>query len=375
MRYDDKYEKTEERMCDVIDTVQELTKDRFIASLYVRNVTSIDVDIRLAEVRRCLDIVHGEMLRLSKLELTYNSDFAVDDNQRFTTAERLFNRLRGSMAYIRKSFRRSCPIIRKRPRNPNLKPSVFERSVLTKGDCARDLFDITTYGDNVQALYYEQQALFANVIISLAICYRVIKEERETKENPERCVRLLDEQCERILKDLEGVIDNMKDIPECEIQQLIDQMGKPTYAQEYYHKPTVEKLTEYAIYVARHRTKEKQLTQDESRIFKSAERAADALVVVAHIDEVMPSNRKMMLALKIRLFCNWCNGGSVDNPKETFYHFLLRHYVGKHEKFPDWHAVTASKSRGDMDALQKNFNEEIDELLKKYKNADEKNAS
>ena len=375
MIHNDKYEKTEERMLDVIDTVQELTKDRFIASLYVRNVTSLDVDIRLAEVRRCLDIVHGEMLRLAKLELTYNRDFAVDDNQRFTTAERLFNRLRGSMAYIRKSFRRSCPIIRKRPRNPNLKPSVFERSVLAKGDCARDLFDITTYGDNVQALYYEQQALFANVIISLTICYRVIKEERETRENPERCVQLLDEQCERILKDLEGVIDNMKDIPECEIQQLIDQMGKSTYAQEYFHKPTVEKLTEYAIYVARRRAKEKQLTADEFRIFKSAERAADAFVVVVHIDEVMPSNRKMMLALKIRLFCNWCDGGVVDNPKETFYHFLLRHYMGKHEKFPDWHAVTASKNRGDMDALQKDFNKEIDELLKKYKNTDEKIAS
>ena len=363
-------------MLDVIETVQDLSKDRFIASLYVRNVTSLDVDIRLAEVRRCLDIVHGEMLRLAKLELTYNSDFAVDDNQRFTTAERLFNRLRGSMAYIRKSFKRSCPIIRRRPtNNPNLKPSVFERSVLSKGDCARDLFDITTYGDNVQALYYEQQALFANVIISLAICYRVIKEEGEIKADPERCVRLLEDQCERILKDLEGVIDNMKDIPECEIQQMIDLMGKSAYAQEYLHKPTVEKLTEYAVYAARHRAREKKLTADEMRNFKSADRAADALVVVAHIDEVMPSNRKMMLALKIRLFCNWCDGGVVDNPKETFYHFLLRHYMGKHEKFPDWHAVTASKSGRDMDALQKKFNQGIDEMLKKYKNTDEKIAS
>lgn len=100
MIYDDKYEKTEERMLDVIDTVQDLTKDRFIASLYIRRCTPLDVDIKLAEVRRCLDIVHGESLRLAKLELTYNLDFAVDDNQRFTTAERLFNRLRSSMACI-----------------------------------------------------------------------------------------------------------------------------------------------------------------------------------------------------------------------------------------------------------------------------------
>lgn len=367
MIYSDKYEKTEERMLDVIDTVQGLTEDRFIASLYVRNVTSIDVDIRLAEVRRCLSIVHGEMLRLAKLELTYNKDFAVADNQRFTTAERLFNRLRGSMAYIRKSFKSSCPIIRKRPRNPNFKPSVFERSVLTKGDCARDLFDITTYGDNVQALYYEQQALFANVIMSLTICYRVIKEERETKANPERCVRLLDEQCERILKDLEGVIDSMKDIPECEIQKLIDQMGKDSFAQEYFHKQTVETLKEYAIHVAQRRAKKSQLTADELCIFKSTDRATDASVAVAHFDEVLPSNRKMMDALKIRLFCNWCGGGVVDNPKEKYYNFLLRKYDGKHERLPQWHAVTTSKNRGSMDAQQKKFNEEMGALLEKYK--------
>ena len=78
MLYDDKYEKTEERMLDVIDTVQELTKDRFIASLYIRKCNPLDVEIKLAEVRRCLDIVHGEALRLAKLELTYNLDFAVD---------------------------------------------------------------------------------------------------------------------------------------------------------------------------------------------------------------------------------------------------------------------------------------------------------
>jgi hypothetical protein len=91
MQYDDKYKKTEERMLDVIDTVQELSKDRFIASLYIRNCTPLEIDIRLAEVRRCLDTVHGETLRLAKLELTYNRDFAVEDNQRFTTAEFLFN--------------------------------------------------------------------------------------------------------------------------------------------------------------------------------------------------------------------------------------------------------------------------------------------
>ena len=374
MLYDDKYEKTEERMLDVIDTVQEITKDRFIASLYIRKCSPIDIDIRLAEVRRCLDIVHGEALRLAKLEMTYNLDFAVDDNQRFTTAEKLFNRLRSSMACIRKTFHQSCPIIRKLPNNPNFRPSVFERSVLTKGCCGRDLYDITSFDDNVQALYYEQQALFSNVILSLAICYRVIKEEREISADPKLCVQRLDEQCQRILADLEDKIDRMKDIPECEIQRMIDEMGKDSYAQHYFHKPTVKTLTDYAIYTFQQRIKRNDLKQSISIIIPDPAKAEDVILLIQHFDEFRPDNHRKMNSLKVRLFCNWCHGGKMDNPKQKYYSLLLNHYHGTKEEFPDWHAVTTSKNRCDMETELPKFNQEVEELLRKYRPVTQKVA-
>ena len=374
MLYDDKYEKTEERMLDVIDTVQELTKDRFVASLYVRKCAPIDVDIKLAEVRRCLDIVHGESLRLAKLEMTYNLDFAVDDNQRFSTAEKLFNRLRSSMACIRKSFHQSCPIIRKLPKNPNFRPSVFERSVLTKGCCGRDLYDITSFDDNVQALYYEQQALFSNVILSLAICYRVIKQEREISANPELCVQRLDDQCARILADLEDKIHLMKDIPECEIQRMIEEMGKKNYAHQNFHKPTVKTLTDFVIYTFQQRNKNMNLSQIVSHIIPNAAKAEDVILLLQHFDELRPDNRHKMNSLKIRMFCNWCHGGKIDNPKQKYYSLLLNNYHGKKEQFPDWHAVITSKKGHDMETEQAKFNQEVEELLKKYRPVIEKLA-
>ena len=374
MLYDDKYEKKEERMLDVIDTVQELTKDRFIASLYIRHYNPIDVDIKLAEVRRCLDIVHGESLRLAKLELTYNLDFAVDDNQRFTTAQRLFNRLRSSMACIRKTFRQSCPIIRKLPRNPNFRPSIFERSVLTKGCCARDLYDITSFDDNVQALYYEQQALFSNVILSLAICYRVIKQEREISADPKLCVQRLEEQCQRILADLEDKIDLMKEIPENDIQKMIDLLGKEKFAQQYFHKPTVKTLTDYVIYSAQQRVKQQRLAQKTSLVFSDPVKERDVILLLEHFDELRPDKRRKMNALKIRLFCNWCNGGKIDYPKEKYYSYLLSNYQGIKQQFPEWHAVTTSKHGLDMDAEQAKFNQDVEELLSKYKTNEKKEA-
>lgn len=370
MRYDDSYTKTEERLLDVIDTVQDLSWDRFVASLYIRNCTPLDVDIRLAEVRRCLSTVNGESLRLAKLELTYNKDFAVEDNQRFTTAEKLFNRLRSSMAYIRKSFRQSCPIIRKLPPNPNFRPSTFERSVLTKGSCGRELYDITSFDDNVQALYYEQQALYANIILSLSICYRVIKEEKEIQTDADRCVLLLEDQCRRIIEDMGQALRFTTDIPECEVQRMIAEMGLHAYAKANFHKTSVEALTEYAIYLAHQQEHDEQNTIP-SFLFLNQENQQDVMLLVNHFDELMPSNKSKMDSLKIRLFCNWCKGGKVDNPKQEFYSVLVKKYKGSHRQFPNWHAVTTSKNRKgiDLNAEQAKFNQEASAIIAKYKNS------
>ena len=368
MRYDDSYTKTEERLLDVIDTVQDLSWDRFVASLYIRHCTPLDVDIRLAEVRRCLSTVNGESLRLSRLELTYNKDFAVKDNQRFTTAEKLFNKLRSSMAYIRKSFRQSCPIIRKLPPNPNFRPSTFERSVLTKGSCGRELYDITSFDDNVQALYYEQQALYANIILSLSICYRVIKEEKEIQTDADRCVLLLEDQCRRIIEDLGYSLRFTTDIPEPEVQRMIADMGLHAYAKANFHKTSVEALTEYAIYLARQQEREEQKTIPPF-LFLNEDSQQNALLLMTHFDEVMPSNKTKMDSLKIRLFCNWCKGGKVDNPKQEYYSVLVNNYKGKHCQFPSWHSVTTSKGRKgiNLDDEQRKFNEEANAILAKYK--------
>ena len=379
MEYDDKYEKTEERMLDVINTVHDLSEDRFIASLYIRNVKPIDIDIRLAETRRCLAIVNGETLRLAKYEFTYNKDFAVDNNQRFTTAERLFNRLRSSMASVRKKIRQGCPIIRKKPRNPNfINPSTFERSVLTKGCCGRDLYGITSFQDNVQALYYEQQALFANVILSLAICYRVIKEEKEISADPERCIERFQDQCRRLLDDMEDIFDVTKNIEESEIQKKIEEMGLREYCSKNFHKPSVKELKQYVLKTASQATETERLSQMMTLFIRDEGKRHDVMLVLSHFDELRPNNRKMMNALTIRLWCNWCDGGKVDNPKQNYYKLLLEGYKGTKEQFPDWHAITQSKSRlkgRDIMDVQREFNAEIDALLQKYRNNTDRHAS
>ena len=369
MIYNDKIKKTEEQMLDVIDSIRDLGEDRFIASVFIRNCSPIDIDIRLAEVRRCLALVHRESLSLAKLELTYNKDFSVLDNKRFSTAEMLFNKLRSSMSCIRKTIRRSCPRSNRKSINPNFHPSIFERSVLTKGCCARDLYGITSFEDNVQALYFEQQALFANVILSLSICYRVLKEEKDIKNDPDKCLERLLDQCRRLIEDMKDILDFSNDIPEPDIKLMIDKMGIREFAGKKFHDTPLKDLVQFARYQMLQAIKGQQSMQQYLSVFSDEQKRSDAILLLNHFDEIMPSNRKKMSALKIRLFCNWCKGGKIDNPKQIFYQILLKNYQGQHMAFPDWHAVITSKNKEGLDIMeeQKKFNEDVAKLLEQIK--------
>ena len=150
MTYNDSFQVTEHGLLYVIHKVELFTEDGFIASLYVRNYSEVDLLLKIAEVRECLCIAHREFLSLSKFSLTFNTRWATEDNERFSSAQVMLNKLRSSLASIKRSFRETCPIVRKQQPQAavfrdRLSPSVYERSVLTNGGCARDLFGIESF--------------------------------------------------------------------------------------------------------------------------------------------------------------------------------------------------------------------------------------
>jgi hypothetical protein len=131
MTYNDSFQVTEHGLLYVIHKVELFTEDGFIASLYVRNYSEVDLLLKIAEVRECLCIAHREFLSLSKFSLTFNTRWATEDNERFSSAQVMLNKLRSSLASIKRSFRETCPIVRKQQPQAavfrdRLSPSVYE---------------------------------------------------------------------------------------------------------------------------------------------------------------------------------------------------------------------------------------------------------
>lgn len=377
MTYTDDIQVTGSGLLYVIKKIEQFNEDGFIASLYVRNYTELDILLKIADVRECLSIAHREFLSLTKFSLTFNSRWATEDNKRFSTSQLMLNKLRSSLASIKKSYRTSCPIIHKQqPKGEmfkdRLSPSVFECSVLANGGCARDLFGIQSYSDNVQTLYIEQRALFANVLASLMLCYREIEQERLTKADPDKCVELLEKQCRDIIKELNDTIELIQTPVTDKIQQFIDELGLRNFAQQGFHEYSVKDVKKHAISVFKNQNAESNIAQTASLLWmKDAQKCEDAQLLIAHFDDFRPENRKKVPSQKILLFVNWC-GGTIEKPQEEFYKFLQTYYRTK--ELSDWHAVTTMKNTmknkiKNLEEEQEKFNKEVELFLKQLREA------
>lgn len=373
MTYNDSIQVTEHGLLYVIHKVELFTEDGFIASLYVRHLSEVDILLKIDEVRECLSIAHKEFLSLSKFSLTFNTRWATEDNDRFSTTQVMLNKLRSSLASIKRSYRETCPIVRKQqPKGEmfrdRLTPSVFDRSVLTYGGCARDLFGIESYDDLIQTLYVEQRALFANVLASLMLCYKEIEKEKKTKADPDKCVELLEKQCRDIMKDLDDTIDMMQCPVNDEIQQFIDQIGLRDFAQQGYHKYSLKAVRDHAISLYKQQGTKSNFAQVASLTWiQNPEKGKEAQILIEHFDEFRPENRKKVSAEKILFFVNWC-GDTIEAPHQQFYKILKTYYRKK--ELSDWHAVTVRKNKiKNLEEEQKKFNEEVKIFLEKLKKA------
>lgn len=374
MTYNDSIQVTENGLLYVIHKVELFTEDGFIASLYVRNYSEIDILLKIADVRECLSIAHREFLSLSKFSLTFNTRWATEDNKRFSSTQIMLNKLRSSLASIKKSYRETCPIIRKQQPTgevfrDRLSPSVFERSVLTNGGCARDLFGIESYSDNIQTLYIEQRALFANVLASLMLCYKEIEKEKQTKADPDKCVELLEKQCRDIMKELNNTIDMIQCPVTDEIQQFINEMGLRNFAQKGYHEYSVEVVRNHAISVYKQQNGAMSNFAQIAKLvwIKNPQKGNDVQLLIEHFEEFRPENRKKVSAEKILFFVNWC-GDTVEAPQQQFYTILKTYYRKK--ELVEWHAVTVRKNKiKNLMEEQEKFNKEVELFLKNLKEA------
>ena len=327
-------EKSKEGLLQILAVIKNYEKDgeaRFIAGIQSRNFSEYKIQQLICVVRERLNMTRRELLRLSEIALTYNKQWATDDNNCFRDAEKLFRKIRSTLKGTKIIYKKFTPICRKRNMDKVFHSSVFVKSTLAYAECGRDLYGLDSYSDSVSTLYAEMGAFFTHVIAVLLICHRELAKEASISADAEQCLQLLNDQCKTIVDDMKDVIGMLskEKASENELLQKSKKTGSlKAFAQEGFHKYNIESVTRYATSRAVENGAAYGLDDVEALYFaEHPEKGRRAKEVMANFDAIAEKGRgDKMDTTAIAEFICWTELGIARG-----YSYFAATYNGSYE--------------------------------------------
>ena len=240
MTYNTIVEYNENGLLMIIEAAEQFEEARFLESVRLKSVTLEEVRDMTVWVKQHKNLLEVESLHLAAFSEHFLSDYATDNNNCFETAQRLFNRIRSTVAASRKVFKKTCPIVRGQQPRTAVQPSAIRRSVLSHGPVNLDLFGLKSYDDCVRDLYEELKSFFRLVILNLALCHRILCDEKKIKNDAELCKHIYDKCLREVKSSAWEIKKSMADVQNLPASELAERkrnarsMGD--FYRENYHK-------------------------------------------------------------------------------------------------------------------------------------------
>jgi hypothetical protein len=357
MRYTTIVDKDERGLIQIIEAAKKFEEDRFLEGIRQRCYTAADVQTAIDRVREYQSRLTSEARALVYFSETFLQQYATDNNRCFETAQLLFNRIRSTLKASRAVFRKTCPTRRRVQPAVCERPSIYLRSVLSGGECNRDLFGIQSYEDSVQTLYMEMKTFFTTVITTLGLCHYMIRTERAIREDGDRCEQIYKE-CEAralgSIREVTRVLESVKTLPENELNErkARARSSKDFYRENYHQWDTGQFRMSVALDVLR-KGRNDGLTDEETRLWPDDhQHALRVKEVIGRIDTLpgIEGNPNKLKGSFVVELIKWAAVGSQDREK-AFYDYFCRQYRAQGGRYetPSWNAIsTERKNRRDM---------------------------
>lgn len=324
----------------IIACVEQFNEDILMYAL--RNYHNGNED----KVRVLIDYVDENAYRLDKeyrrlhdYSLYFNEEFVLDNNKCFSTALKLFKKLRSGISTTKDIFEKFCPNKHDKTRRYELyriqRPNVFDSSGLsTKTNRSLDLFDISTCIPIVQELFQALSSFFDVLVKSMRLCKDVINRENEIKADSKECLRIYNKFKAKVLNEMKGVYDLLNEDNVEHLKQnnpmaaLMDKYGNDEgYAQAGFHNGSIPD-TRNAVLLDAYQVKVNMgLSKAEQALFGTdVELVKKVRFVIDHFDELIPqyATRKYLDARYIALLAKWCGkyddlGNFIDYFNDIYY--------------------------------------------------------
>ena len=368
----------------VLDALDELKEERFIEGLRGKHRSVYEIQQTAELVQMYQHRVNIEAKALTRFSENFIRQFATDNNKCFSTAEKIFNRIRSTIAGLKNVFHKMTPIDRKQLPEGVETPSVFEKSPLGNDNFTPDAFGLDSFPLEVRDLYNSIETLFASSTAVLALCHLMITEEEKTRNDLVRLRQIYKESCDELMGSVRVVSSMMapaQDLPENELESLRAKTGSDEdekFLQLGYHKYTKQVMTQYLIIKTIREARNEGLTEKEAYFWRgNREKALRVRQVIEKFDQIADvEGQKGSLSSHVLVeFLKWC-GVAESQEKALYKEYFVPNYTPKGKYKPlGWTTVSAVRKQhkdvgGSDEGLAHCFEYRLQDIFHVKKDAD-----
>ena len=323
-------EKNESGLMGVLDLVGGLKKERFVEGLLCRRRKPYELALLNENVQQHQHRVNMEVLALSKFSETFIGDFATNNNACFDTARNLFHKIRSTIASLKRVFVKMTPVDRRRLPKGVEAPSVFDKSPLGHAPCQQYLFQWEGFPKEAEELYHALETLFSSCGVALALCHRMIKDERSVRGNIELLRQIYDDSCKQMLdavKVASHFAVSSRELPKNEMEERRKKAkSKDEFLQKEYHAHDKREMLEFLIIQEVEQARNLGMTETERFFFKhDREKALQVRQVIEnfHLVNGAEGHKGKLSSTVIVEFLKWC-GVEKSMERQLFLQYFVQ---------------------------------------------------
>lgn len=386
MLYSTIVDKNEQGLLMIIEAAEKFEQGKYLNAIYDCRLKKDEVLSVTEYVKEYKAKLSKENLALAKFALTFNSEYATENNKCFDVAETLFIKIRSTISGSKRIYKKFCRTVRKRtPSFAPQRPSVFKRSELVNDYYSGQMFGIETYDECVQRLYEQLEDFFYELVKSLAFCRTIIKEENSIRNTPERCMHIYHECYDKMVSNSRMMVRLFKEskiLPHSEIEERGNKAGSlRDFICNNYHMCDPSQFQMHVV--ASELRKDSNMTDEEKILFgaDNTEMAEKARLVIQHFDELENNAHKGKHKDKHSAYCVasfmlWCGIGNTQDEKVKLFveEYFNKTYRGEYPPVKT-NAVNSAKNTLLHKSTESNldnelFHTKIDSLVKQYAQKD-----
>ena len=330
MIYSTIVEKNEEGLNMIIKAAEDFEQGKYLEAINNLHYKKEEIMQITEFVKQYRALLSREHLALAKFALTFNREYATTNNTCFSTAEKLFGKIRSTISASKKVYKKFCRKNR-RPLPPSAteRPSVFKRSELVESYHSGNMFGFETYDECVQKLYEQLEGFFKELVKSLALCHMIILEESNIRNTPERCMQIYRECYQAMLGNSRAIVRSLKKSTIIHMESEMENRRKKASSMTEFVCESFHKFNpgDFQIHVISFEFQKEDGQSEVEKILFGAnneEKVNRARFVIQHFDELEEDAHKGKHKNKHSAYCVasfmfWCGvGNTLDDKVKMF---------------------------------------------------------